>query len=117
LREAQAGYDLAVAGELAARLSLHVAKAALREIIGKADLRLTPLREELPLQEPVPVSLDDRNPFTKCRTRKPLARRMRRIVCFPIFWPKFRGLAPRATPYGNEAGTLQVQCDARRNRP
>lgn len=59
LREAQAGYDQAVAGELAARRSLHVAKAALREIIGKADLRLNPLREELPLQEPTPASLDE----------------------------------------------------------
>jgi outer membrane protein len=59
LREAQAGYDQAVAGEIAARRSLHVAKAALREIIGQTDLELNPLREDLPLEEPMPSSLEE----------------------------------------------------------
>ncbi|QSA98352.1 TolC family outer membrane protein [Methylococcus sp. EFPC2] len=55
LREAQAGYDLSLAGEIAAKRTLNVAKAALREIIGKSDIELNPLREELPLHEPTPA--------------------------------------------------------------
>lgn len=55
VREAQAGYDLAVAGEIAGKRTLNVAKAALREIIGKVDSELNPLQEELPLHEPAPA--------------------------------------------------------------
>ena len=59
LSEAQAGFDLAVANTIAAQRALSVAKAALREIIGQADIELLPMSLEPPLLEPSPPKLED----------------------------------------------------------
>lgn len=65
LLEAQAGFDQAVAGELAAQRGLHVAKVALREIVGTSELGLARLKEDIPLQEPTPVGLKEWNELSQ----------------------------------------------------
>jgi len=59
LREAQAGFDLAIANTIASQRALSVAKAALREIIGQDDTELLPMNLEPPLLEPSPPKLED----------------------------------------------------------
>jgi outer membrane protein len=59
LREAQAGFDLAIANTIAAQRALSVAKAALREIIGLSNLELTAMGQDPPLLEPTPPKLED----------------------------------------------------------
>ena len=59
LREAQSAFDQASAAEIAAQRGLHVAQAALQEIIGQVDFKLNPLREELPLDPPSPANIQE----------------------------------------------------------
>ncbi|MGM0594809.1 MAG: TolC family outer membrane protein [Pseudomonadota bacterium] len=54
VHEAQAGYDAAVAAELAAQSQLDVAREELRAIIGLAPVSLDPLKDEVPLLNPKP---------------------------------------------------------------
>lgn len=56
--EAQAGYDNAVADEIAAENELDNTKEALREIIGPAAIDLAKLGEELPLIKPDPENIN-----------------------------------------------------------
>lgn len=58
VREAQAGYDQAVAAEIVAQNALDAAWEALREITGKDYARLAPLMEEIPLIAPEPADID-----------------------------------------------------------
>lgn len=58
VQEAQSGYDLAVADEIAARNALDNAREALREVTGVYPQELAPLGETVPLVAPVPEDLD-----------------------------------------------------------
>lgn len=58
-QEAQAGFDQVNAGEIDAQRKLQAAKSALAEIIGTADFELNLLREDLPLETPIPNNIDD----------------------------------------------------------
>jgi len=59
VREAQAAFDQSIANTLAAQRALYVAKAALREIIGMADIDLRRLDGDPPLLEPTPAKLEE----------------------------------------------------------
>ena len=59
LREAQAGFDLAIANTIAAQRALSVAKAGLREIIGLSNVELTAMERDPPLLEPAPPKLEE----------------------------------------------------------
>ena len=59
VHEAQAGYDAAVAAELAAQNQLDVARENLRAIIGREPVSLATLQEELPLLAPEPENIDE----------------------------------------------------------
>lgn len=54
VQEAQAAYDLTVAQALQAQQTLENSKQALREITDADEVKLVPLREEIPLPGPVP---------------------------------------------------------------
>lgn len=58
VHEAQAGYDAAVAAEIAARNGLDIAREALREITGQAPVAPATLLEEVPLLNPDPSDID-----------------------------------------------------------
>ncbi len=58
VHEAQAGYDAAVAQEIAAQNTLDLAREALMEITGQMPGQLIPLTEELPLVQPEPTDID-----------------------------------------------------------
>ncbi len=58
VHEARAGYDAAVAQEIAAQNELDVAREALREITGMSFETLAPLQEEIPLVSPEPTDID-----------------------------------------------------------
>ncbi len=58
VHEAQAGYDAAIASEIAARNGVDIAREALREITGQEPLVLATLQEEVPLLNPDPVDID-----------------------------------------------------------
>lgn len=55
VHEAQAAYDLAIAGEIKAQNDVAKAKEALREIIGESVDQVANLAEEAPLQMPEPA--------------------------------------------------------------
>lgn len=57
IQEAQARHDLSVAGEITARQQLMNAQEALREIAGKGEIPLVPLREQIPLAGPEPTQV------------------------------------------------------------
>ncbi|MCW8917902.1 MAG: TolC family outer membrane protein [Gammaproteobacteria bacterium] len=57
VHEAQAGYDGAVAAEIAARNGLDIAREALREITGQEPLAPATLQEEMPLLTPDPADI------------------------------------------------------------
>jgi outer membrane protein len=57
VHEAQAGYDGAVAAEIAARNSLDIAREALREITGQEPLAPATLQEAMPLLTPDPADI------------------------------------------------------------
>jgi outer membrane protein len=57
--EAQAGRDLAVANEIAAKNQLYLAEFALSEITGRSYKHLNDLQEELKLIKPDPASIDE----------------------------------------------------------
>jgi outer membrane protein len=57
VHEAQAGYDAAVAAELAAQNQLDVAQENLRAIIGRPPVALAALQEEVPLLTPEPADI------------------------------------------------------------
>ncbi len=59
VHEAQAGYDAAVAAELAAQNQLDIARENLREIIGQEPLALAALKDEVPLLPPVPADINE----------------------------------------------------------
>lgn len=59
VHEAQAGYDAAVAAELAAQNQLDIAKENLREIIGQEPMALAVLKDEVPLVSPEPANIDE----------------------------------------------------------
>lgn len=65
LLEARAGADQSVAQENAAIRALHLARVALQEIIGKFEMDLDRLREDLPLEPPVPEELDKWNELSQ----------------------------------------------------
>lgn len=54
VQEAQAAYDLTVAQMLQAQQALENSKQALREITNQQEVRLVPLRDEIPLPNPMP---------------------------------------------------------------
>ncbi len=58
VHEAQAGYDAAVAAEIAARNGLDIAREALREITGQAPQAPATLQEAVPLNTPNPADID-----------------------------------------------------------
>ncbi|HEX4871474.1 MAG TPA: TolC family outer membrane protein [Nevskiaceae bacterium] len=58
VQEAQAAYDLTIAGELQAEQALATARQALAVITGKRDNPTVPLREEIPLAGPQPAEVD-----------------------------------------------------------
>lgn len=57
VHEAQAGYDAAVAAEIAARNGLDIAREALREITGQEPQAPATLQEEVPLLSPDPADI------------------------------------------------------------
>jgi outer membrane protein len=57
VHEAQAGYDAAVAAEIAARNGLDIAREALREITGQEPLAPATLQEKMPLLTPEPADI------------------------------------------------------------
>lgn len=57
VHEAQAGYDGAVAAEIAARNGLDIAREALREITGQEPLAPATLQEAMPLLTPDPADI------------------------------------------------------------
>jgi outer membrane protein len=57
VHEAQAGYDAAVAAEIAARNGLDIAREALREITGQEPLAPATLQETMPLLTPEPADI------------------------------------------------------------
>ncbi len=59
LQEAQAGFDQVNASEIDGQRKLRAAKTALSEIIGAANIELNILREEFPLEYPVPNNLQN----------------------------------------------------------
>ncbi len=59
VQEAQAGYDLAIATEIAAQRSLATAREFLREIIGEYIAELAGPEEQIPLLSPEPANVDD----------------------------------------------------------
>ncbi len=59
VHEAQAGYDSAVAAELAAQNQLDIAKENLREIVGQEPMVLAVLKDEVPLVSPEPANIDE----------------------------------------------------------
>jgi outer membrane protein len=59
IREAQAGFDQSKASEIDAEKKLREAKSILTEIIGLFDVELNPLRDDVPLELPIPSNLDD----------------------------------------------------------
>jgi outer membrane protein len=59
LREAQAGYELAIANTIAAQRAVSIAQVALQEIIGISTSNLSPLQEDTPLPEPSPPNLKE----------------------------------------------------------
>lgn len=59
VHEAQAGYDAAVAAELAAQNQLDNAKENLREIVGQEPMALAVLKDEVPLVSPEPANVDE----------------------------------------------------------
>ncbi len=59
VHEAQAGYDAAVAAELAAQNQLDIARENLRAIIGRGPVSLATLKDEVPLLNPDPASITD----------------------------------------------------------
>ncbi len=59
VHEAQAGYDSAVAAELAAQNQLDIAKENLREIVGQEPMALAVLKDEVPLLSPEPANIDE----------------------------------------------------------
>jgi outer membrane protein len=59
VHEAQAGYDAAVAAELAAQNQLDIARENLRAIIGRGPVALATLKDEVPLLNPDPASITD----------------------------------------------------------
>lgn len=58
VHEARAGYDAAVAQEIAAQNQLDVAREALREITGISFEELAPLEEDIPLVAPEPADIE-----------------------------------------------------------
>ncbi|RKZ34214.1 MAG: type I secretion protein TolC, partial [Gammaproteobacteria bacterium] len=70
VEEAQAGFDLAVAGEIAAVNQVDNAREALREVIGRYEETLAPLGKELPLVVPDP---DDIEAWTQTALEKNLS--------------------------------------------
>lgn len=58
VQEAQAGYDRAVAAEIAAENEIDNAREALREIAGQYFTRLEPLSDEMPLVTPEPADIE-----------------------------------------------------------
>lgn len=58
VHEAQAGYDAAVAAEIAAQNQLDVARENLRAIIGQEPMALATLQDEIPLLMPEPADID-----------------------------------------------------------
>jgi len=59
VQEAQARYDLTVAQMIEAEQALTTAQAAVNEITGAADIRVVPLKDEIPLVGPTPASVND----------------------------------------------------------
>jgi outer membrane protein len=59
VHEAQAGYDLATADEIAAANKLVLAKVALSEITGKTHDKLYDIQDEIDLLSPDPASMDE----------------------------------------------------------
>lgn len=57
VHEAQAGYDAAVAAEIAASNHLDIAREQLREITGQEPLALATLQDEVPLLSPEPPDI------------------------------------------------------------
>nr|VFK38489.1 MAG: outer membrane protein [Candidatus Kentron sp. TC] len=58
VQEAKAGFDIAVARRIDAKIELDDASEALREITGKYSLAVDPLGEEMPLVSPEPNDVD-----------------------------------------------------------
>ncbi|MCW8825914.1 MAG: TolC family outer membrane protein [Gammaproteobacteria bacterium] len=58
VHEAQAGYDMVVAQEIAAQTALDNSREALREIVGKSVGKLSVLQPNLPLASPEPVDIN-----------------------------------------------------------
>lgn len=59
VHEAQAGYDAAVAAEIAAQNQLDVARENLRAIIGRDPVALATLQQEVPLLTPEPANINE----------------------------------------------------------
>ncbi len=59
VQEAQARYDLTVAQMIEAEQALTTAQAAVSEITGASDIRVVPLKDEIPLVGPTPASVND----------------------------------------------------------
>ena len=58
VHEAQAGYDAALAAEIAAQNGLDIAREALREITGQEPASLARLGDAMPLVSPEPANID-----------------------------------------------------------
>jgi outer membrane protein len=59
VHEAQAGFDSAVAAEIAARNQLDLARENLREIVGQEPMVLAVLKDEVPLLSPEPADINE----------------------------------------------------------
>jgi len=70
VEEAQAGFDLAVAAEIAAVNQVDNARESLREVIGRYEEKLAPLGKEIPLVVPDP---DDIEAWTQTALEKNLS--------------------------------------------
>jgi outer membrane protein len=58
VHEAQAGFDSAVAAEIAAQNQLDLMRENLREIVGQEPMALAVLKDEVPLVSPEPADID-----------------------------------------------------------
>ena len=58
VQEAQARYDLVTATSIVAQQTLASARIAVGDIAGVADVRIVPLKDEIPLAGPVPADLN-----------------------------------------------------------
>ena len=77
VHEAQAGYDMVVAQEIAAQSALDSAQEALREMVGKSVGEVSVLKPDLPLINPEPADIDH---WTKLALNENLTLKIKRAA-------------------------------------